>query len=55
MAARFVAEGPAFRKGVALAPFDNVDVEPLMVELLGLEGPKVDGMAATFRPALAPH
>jgi predicted AlkP superfamily pyrophosphatase or phosphodiesterase len=55
MAALFVAEGPAFRKGVTLAPFDNVDVEPLMVQLLGLKGPKVDGMAATFLPALAPH
>jgi predicted AlkP superfamily pyrophosphatase or phosphodiesterase len=55
MAALFVAEGPAFKKGVTLAPFDNVDVEPLMVELLGLKGPKVDGMAATFRSALTRH
>jgi predicted AlkP superfamily pyrophosphatase or phosphodiesterase len=55
MAALFVAEGPAFRKGVRLAPFDNVDVEPLMVELLGLKGSKVDGMAATFTPGLTRH
>lgn len=55
MAAVFVAEGPAFRKDVTLVPFDNVDVEPLMVELLGLKGPKVDGLAATFRSGLTPH
>jgi predicted AlkP superfamily pyrophosphatase or phosphodiesterase len=55
MAAVFVAEGPAFKRGVTLAPFDNVDVEPLMAQLLGLKGPKVDGMAATFRSVLAAH
>jgi predicted AlkP superfamily pyrophosphatase or phosphodiesterase len=55
MAAVFVAEGPAFRKGVTLAPFDNVDVEPLMVQLLGLKGQKADGTADTFRPVLLPH
>ena len=55
MAALFVAEGPAFRQGVTLAPFDNVDVEPLMAKLLGLKAPKADGMAATFRPVLTVH
>jgi predicted AlkP superfamily pyrophosphatase or phosphodiesterase len=55
MAVGFVAEGPAFRKGATLAPFDNVDVEPLMAALLGLKGPKADGTAATFRPVLLQH
>jgi len=55
MAAAFVAEGPAFKRGVALAPFDNVDVEPLMADLLGLKAPKGDGSAQVFRPALAGH
>jgi predicted AlkP superfamily pyrophosphatase or phosphodiesterase len=55
MAALFVAEGPAFRKGATLAPFDNVDVEPLMVHLLGLKGQKADGTADTFRTVLLPH
>ena len=55
MAALFVAEGPAFKKGVTLAPFDNVDVEPLAAQLLGLKAPKADGMAATFRPVLTAH
>ena len=55
MAALFVAEGPAFRKGATLAPFDNVDVEPLMAGLLGLKAPKGDGSAQVFRPVLAGH
>ena len=55
MAAGFIAEGPAFSKGVKLEPFDNVDIEPLMVELLGLKGPKADGTAGVFRPVLSGH
>lgn len=55
MAVGFVAEGPAFRRGVTLAPFDNVDVEPLAVQLLGLRGPKSDGSAQAFRPVLTGH
>lgn len=52
MAALFVAEGPAFKPGSVLPPFDNVDVEPLMTELLGLKGPRSDGSAQGFRPVL---
>jgi predicted AlkP superfamily pyrophosphatase or phosphodiesterase len=55
MAALFVAEGPAFRKGVTLAPFDNVDVEPLMAKLLKLKAPKADGTAKVFDQALLTH
>jgi predicted AlkP superfamily pyrophosphatase or phosphodiesterase len=55
MAALFVAEGPAFRKGVALAPFDNVDVEPLLAKLLRLNAPRSDGSAKVFDPALQAH
>jgi predicted AlkP superfamily pyrophosphatase or phosphodiesterase len=55
MAALFVAEGPAFRKGVTLAPFDNVDVEPLMAKLLDLKAPPADGSAKVFDPGLRPH
>ena len=52
MLALFVANGPAFRKGITLPTFDNVDVEPLLVKLLHVTGPKVDGTAETFAPAL---
>jgi predicted AlkP superfamily pyrophosphatase or phosphodiesterase len=55
MAALFVAEGPAFRKGVTLAPFDNVDVEPLMAKLLKLKAPKADGTAKVFDRVLQTH
>jgi predicted AlkP superfamily pyrophosphatase or phosphodiesterase len=55
MAALFVAEGPAFRKGATLAPFDNVDVEPLMAKLLRLNAPRSDGSAKVFAHVLQPH
>jgi predicted AlkP superfamily pyrophosphatase or phosphodiesterase len=55
MAALFVAEGPAFKAGGVLPAFDNVDVEPLMAQLLHLKGPKSDGSAQVFRPVLATH
>jgi predicted AlkP superfamily pyrophosphatase or phosphodiesterase len=55
MAALFVAHGPAFKPGLRLPAFDNVDVQPLMVQLLGLNAPPGDGSAAVFAPALAAH
>lgn len=52
MAALFIAHGPAFRSA-KLAPFDNVDVYPLLRDLLGLK-PKtgVDGTDAPFKDAI---
>ena len=49
MAAIFIGYGPAFRRGGTVAPFDNVDVYPLLRRLIGLPpaGDK-DGSAATF-------
>ena len=35
--------------------FDNVGVEPLMAQLLHLKGPKGDGSAQAFAPALSKH
>ncbi len=35
MVALFIANGPAFRSGVRLAPFANVDVAPLLRDLIG--------------------
>ena len=55
MAALFVAEGPAFKAGQTLPAFDNVDIQPLVARLLGIEVPKGDGTAKVFDGALKPH
>ena len=52
MAASFVAAGPAFRAGVALPPFDNVDVHPLLLRLLGLPAMQTDGKSGMAVKAL---
>ncbi len=54
MAALFVAHGPAFRKGVVLPAFDNVDVYPLLTALIGVKPQPNDGELAHLRPALLP-
>lgn len=36
MGATFYAWGPAFKKGMTLAPFENVNVYPLIAHILGL-------------------
>lgn len=53
MQALFVANGPAFVAGTRLAPFVNVDVEPLLRDLIGLP-PKsgIDGTDAPFKAVL---
>lgn len=52
MAALFIAQGPAFRAGTTLPPFDNVDIAPLLRDLLGLPAGKLDGDDAPFRSVL---
>ncbi|MES2097397.1 MAG: ectonucleotide pyrophosphatase/phosphodiesterase [Pseudomonadota bacterium] len=53
MRALFVATGPAFRPLGKLAAFDNVDIAPLLRDLLGLPaGVNLDGDDAPFRAAL---
>ncbi len=52
MRATFVAEGPDFRRGVELAPFDNVDAYPLLAHLLGIAPLANDGDIAPVLPAL---
>lgn len=54
VAAVFIATGPAFRKGITLERFDNVDVYSLMTKLVGITPAASDGSAATFTPALKP-
>ncbi|MET0308001.1 MAG: ectonucleotide pyrophosphatase/phosphodiesterase [Sphingomonas sp.] len=52
MAALFIAHGPAFR-AAKLPAFDNVDVYPLLRDLLGLPAkPGVDGTDAPFKDVL---
>jgi len=55
MRALFLAHGPAFRSGVTLPDFDNVDVEPLLRRLIGLpqHDAAIDGTLTPVEPALA--
>lgn len=39
----FIAEGPAFKQGYVQAPFENVNIYPLIIELLGIEPAPCDG------------
>lgn len=53
MAALFVANGPAFPAGKRLASFDNVAINPLLRDLIGLPaGTGLDGTDAVFRQVL---
>lgn len=53
MRALFVAQGPAFAAGRTLKTFDNVDVAPLLRDLIGLPaGQGLDGNDAPFRAVL---
>ncbi len=53
MRALFVAHGPAFRRGVVVPEFDNVDIYPLLTTLLGIAPQPNDGDLAPLRGALA--
>ena len=52
MRAVFIAHGPAFRRGVVLPVFDNVDVYPLLTRLIGIKGEKGDGKLGPVKAAL---
>ena len=52
MRAMFVAAGPAFRAGVRLEAFDNVDIYPLLARLIGATPRPSDGTIAPLEPAL---
>lgn len=54
MAALFIANGPAIKPLGALPSFDNVDIAPLLRDLVGLPpGVGLDGDDTPFRAALA--
>jgi len=52
MRAVFVASGPSFVSGATLPPFDNVDLYPLLAQLLGIPPAANDGDPRTLQPAL---
>jgi alkaline phosphatase D len=52
MRAIFFAEGPDIRPGTRLKPFENVNVFPMIVKILGLKSPSVDGSANVLSTAL---
>ena len=54
MRALFIAEGPAFRRGVTLRTLDNVDVYPVLTRLLGLPDRRTDGGRAALAALRAP-
>jgi predicted AlkP superfamily pyrophosphatase or phosphodiesterase len=53
MGATFYAWGPAFKTHLKIPAFDNVNVYPLIVHILGLSPPgKIDGTAAVLQGTL---
>lgn len=54
MRALFIARGPAFRKGLVVPEFPNVDVYPLMTHLLGIPAVANDGNYDTVKDMLKP-
>lgn len=53
MHAVFYAWGPAFKSGLKIPPFENVNVYPLIAHILGLSyTQKIDGKAKVLQPIL---
>jgi len=52
MRAIFIAYGPAFGNGLTLPAFENVNIQPLLLHLLGLPPMQSDGELAPLLPAL---
>lgn len=55
MRAMFVAHGPAFRRGLIVPQFDNVDIYPLLTRILGIRPAPNDGDIDAVAPMLAPE
>ncbi len=53
MAAIFIAHGPAFKTGVTLATFENVNLYPMLAKVLGVRPRPNDGRLSVLAPALA--
>jgi alkaline phosphatase D len=52
MKAIFYAAGPDIRANVTVAPFENVDVYPLIAKILGLRIGAIDGKLRPLRGIL---
>jgi predicted AlkP superfamily pyrophosphatase or phosphodiesterase len=52
MRAIFIAAGPAFKKGVTVAPFENVSIYDVLAKVLGVTPPPNDGDSAVAREVL---
>ena len=55
MKAIFYAAGPDIRAGVTVAPFENINIYPLITEILGLRIGKIDGKLSVLQPILKAH
>ena len=60
MKASFFAAGPDIRSGVKIAPFENVNIYPLVAKLLGLDVTKaktgeIDGNLQVLQVILKTH
>jgi len=53
MRALFIAHGSAFKKGVVIEPFENVQVYNVMAKILGLKPAPNDGNDSVVKSALA--
>ncbi len=53
MRALFVAHGPAFKRGLTVPEFDNVDIYPLLAKILGIKPAHNDGDFNVVKPMLA--
>lgn len=51
----FMANGPAFRQGFKIQPFNNVDVYPLLCWILGIEPAVHNGSLANVMDMLVPR
>jgi predicted AlkP superfamily pyrophosphatase or phosphodiesterase len=56
MRATFMAWGPAFKKGLNIDGFENVNVYPIVAKILGLEYDEksIDGKLSVLKPILQP-
>jgi predicted AlkP superfamily pyrophosphatase or phosphodiesterase len=52
MKAIFVAQGPDIRAGVTIAPFENVNLYPLIAKILGLRIGAIDGRLSVLQGIL---
>jgi predicted AlkP superfamily pyrophosphatase or phosphodiesterase len=55
MRAIFIAHGSAFKKGVVIEPFENIQVYNVMARILGLTAAPNDGNESVIAAALADH